>query len=189
MLRAAAIRLDRGHHFDGFTVAYEQDELQFPVWVLLVLTAMLFYASLSQRSAVLMLLGLFPGCFAFYNFPLLEIGKTRLAANQDTLFVEGLGLVAWRFIESINLAEVVVRGSVYKEADIAIAVPLATALLQDARNARLPRRLMRKPYYLKSGPTLRVPLDIFDRPPDDIVSALTRIWTYNKARPPNGRIC
>lgn len=186
MLRAAAIRLDHNHPFDGFTAAYDPDELQFPVWVLLILTAMLFYASVAEGSAVLMLLGLFPGCFAFHNFPLLETGKTRLAANQDSLFIEGLGRIGWHFVKSISLAEVVVRGSAYKEADIALAAPLTTALMEDGRNMTLYRRLMRKPFYLKSGQTIRVPLEIFNRPPEDILAALMRIWVYNRARPQRG---
>jgi hypothetical protein len=186
MLRAAAVRLDRDHPFDGFTAAYDADELQFPVWVLLILTAVLFYASIAERSGVLMLLCLFPGCFAFHNFPLLETGKTRLAASQDSLFIEGLGRIGWSFVKSITLAEVVVRGSAYKEADIALAAPLTTALMEDRRNMKFYRRLMRKPFYLKSGLTIRVPLEIFNRPPEDIIGSLMRIWIYNRARPQKG---
>jgi len=186
MLRAAVIRLDSDQPFNGFVVAYESDELQFPVWVLLILTAMLFYASIAEGSAVLMLLSLFPGCFAFHNLPLLETGKTRLAANQDCLFIDGLGRIGWRFINSISLAEIVVRGSAYKEADIALAAPLATALLEDARGMPLHRRLMRKPFYLKSGRTIRVPLEIFDRPPEHIIASLLRIWLHNRGKPQKG---
>jgi hypothetical protein len=182
MLRAAAIRLDRNHPFHGFVVAYEQDELQFPVWILLVLTAALFYASLAEQNGVFILLGLLPGCFAFHNFPLLETGKPRIAANHEGLFIEGLGRVGWRFIEGISPAQVIVRGNAYTEADIALSAPLATALLDDARNMRLARRLMRRPYYLKSGPTIRVPLDIFERPPEETLAALVRIWIHNRAR-------
>lgn len=186
MIRAAVIRLDSDHPFNGFLVAYDSDELQFPVWVLLMLTAMLLYASIAEGSAVLMILGLFPGCFAFHNFPLLETGKTRLAANQDSLFIEGLGRIGWRFVKSISLAEIVVRGSSYSEADIALDAPLATALVEDGRNMKLYRRWMRKPFYLKSNRTIRVPLEIFDRQPEDIVASLLRIWVYNRGRPQKG---
>ncbi len=182
MLRAAAIRLDRDQPFNGFSVAYEQDELQFPVWIRLVLTSTLLYASLVEESVVLMLLGLFPGGFAFHSLPLLETGKTRIAANHDYLFIDGLGRIGWRFIKSISIAEVIVRGNVYKEADIALLAPLNVALLNDARHMPLYRRMMRKPFYLKPGHIIRVPLDIFDRTPDDIIASLMRIWTHNRGR-------
>jgi hypothetical protein len=154
--------------------------------VLLILAALLVYASIAEGSAVLMFLGLFPGCFAFHNFPLLETGKTRLAANQDSLFIDGLGRIGWRFVKSISLAEIVVRGSAYSEADIALDAPLATALVDDGRNMKFYRRLMRKPFYLKSSRIIRVPLEIFDRPPEDIVASLSRIWIHNRGRPQRG---
>lgn len=183
MLRAAVIRLHGDRPFTGFTVAYEQDELQFPVWVLILLAVVLFLTSLSQGSFVLMMLSAALGGFAFHSFPLLEAGATRLGANHDGFFIDGLGRIGWRFIDAISLADVIVRGNLYKEADIALSAPLATALLDDARCQPLHRRLMRKPFYLKSNTEIRVPLDIFDRPPDDIVASLVRIWVHNRGRP------
>ncbi|MBS0234044.1 MAG: hypothetical protein JSR99_11220 [Proteobacteria bacterium] len=184
MLRAGVIRLYGDHPVTGFAVAYEQDELQFPVWVLIVLATVLLCVSLSERSLALMLLSLLLGGFAFHNIPLIETGTARLAANHEGLFMDGLGCIGWRFVSAINLVEVVVRGNLYKEADIALSEPLEKALVDDARSLPLHRRLMRKPYYLKTASTIRVPLDIFDPPPDDIVASLLRIWIHNRGRPP-----
>ncbi|MFT3731938.1 MAG: hypothetical protein QM780_11050 [Hyphomicrobium sp.] len=186
MLRAAAIRLDRDRPFDGFTVTYDQDELQFPVFVLMLLTGSLAYASLSERSIALLTLSVFLGAFAFYNFPLLETGRIRLAANSDSLFIDGLGRVGWRFIQNISLAEVIMRGNSYKEADICLSTSLPIALSDDARNMPLHRRLMRKPFYLTGERTIRVPLEIFDRSPDDVIDSLLRTWIYNRAKPIKG---
>jgi hypothetical protein len=182
MLRAAAMNAERDYRFDGYTVAYDRDEIQFPVWILMILGAALLYVSLAKASFILLLVSGLIGCFAFYSFPLLETGKTRLAANPDGLFIEGLGRVAWRAVAAIDVAEVMVRGSVYTEAEISLSEPLTTALLDDDRKMAPHRRFMRKPFYLKSGPKIRVPLDIFDRAPDDIISSLTRIWVYNRGR-------
>jgi hypothetical protein len=180
MLRAAAMKAERDDRFDGYTVAYDRHEIQFPVWILMMLGAALLYVSLAKASVILFLLSGLIGCFAFYSFPLLETGKTRLAANPDGLFIEGLGLLAWRAVAAIDVAEVIVRGSVYTEAEISLSEPLTIALLDDDRKMAPHRRFMRKPFYLKSGPKIRVPLDIFDRAPDDIINSLTRIWVHNR---------
>jgi hypothetical protein len=186
MLRAAAMKVERDDRFDGYTVAYDRDEIQFPVWILMTLGAALLYVSLAKASVILLLLSGLIGFFAFYSFPLLETGKTRLAANPDGLFIEGLGRLAWQAVAAIDVAEVIVRGSVYTEAEISLSEPLTIALLDDDRKMAPHRRLMRKPFYLRSGPKVRVPLDIFDRPPDDIINSLTRIWVHNRGRAVNG---
>ena len=186
MLRAAAMKAERDDRFDGYTVAYDRDEIQFPVWILMMLGAAVLYVSLAKASVILFLLSGLIGCFAFYSFPLLETGKTRLAANPDGLFIEGLGLLAWRAVAAIDVAEVIVRGSVYTEAEISLSEPLTIALLDDDRKMAPHRWFMRKPFYLRSGPKVRVPLDIFDRAPDDIINSLTRIWVHNRGRAVNG---
>ncbi len=182
MLRAAAMKAESDARFSGYRIAYDRDEIQFPVWILMILGAALLYASLAKGSLMLLLLTGLIGCFVFHSFPLLETGKTRLAANPEGLFIEGLGRLAWRSVAAIDVVEVLVRGSVYSEAEISLSEPLAVALLEDDRKMALHRRLMRKPFYLRSGPKVRVPLDIFDHEPDDIINSLTRIWFHNKGR-------
>jgi hypothetical protein len=186
MLRAAAMKAESNDRFNGYTIAYDRDEIQFPVWILMILGAALLYASLATGSVILLLLSGLIGCFAFHSFPLLETGKTRLAANPDGLFIEGLGRLAWPAVAAIDVAEVIVRGSIYKEAEVSLSEPLAIALLDDDRKMAMYRRLMRKPFYLRAGPKIRVPLDIFDQEPDDIINSLMRIWVHNRGRPVSG---
>ncbi len=168
--------------FNGYTIAYDRDEIQFPVWILMILGAALLYASLANGSVMLLLASGLIGCFVFHSFPLLETGKPRLAANPDGLFIEGLGRLAWRDVAAIDVVDVSVRGSVYSEAEISLSEPLAVALLEDDREIPLHRRLMRKPFYLRSGPKIRVPLNVFDHEPDEIVNSLMRIWFHNRGR-------
>jgi hypothetical protein len=178
MLRAATVKAGSDNRFNGYTVAYDRDEIQFPVWILMILGAALLYAALANGSVLLLLASGLVGCFVFYSFPLLETGKTRLAANPDGLFIEGLGRLTWRDVAAIDVVEVSVRGSIYSEAEISLSEPLAVSLLEDDREIPLHRRLMRKPFYLRSGPKIRVPLDVFDHEPDDIINSLTRIWFH-----------
>jgi hypothetical protein len=149
----------------------------------MILGAALLYASLANGSVMLLLASGLIGCFVFYSFPLLETGKPRLAANPDGLVIEGLGRLAWRDVAAIDVVDVSVRGSIYSEAEISLFEPLAVSLLEDDRKIPWHRRLMRKPFYLRSGPKIRVPLDVFDHEPDDIINSLTRIWFHNRGRP------
>lgn len=182
MLRATAMEAEGDNRFSGYTVAYDRDEIQFPVYVLLTLGAALLFAAVAEQSFVLFLLSLIAGSFAYYSYPLLEIGKTRLAANQDGLFIEGLGLLAWRTIDGVDIVEIVVRANAYKELEISLSQPLAVSLLKDDRLTPLHRRLMRRPFYLRPGRKVRVPLEIFDRPAEEIFGSLKRIWNYNRGR-------
>jgi hypothetical protein len=183
MLRAATVKAGSDDRFTGYTIAYDRDEIQFPVWILIILGAALLFAALANGSVLLLLGSGLVGCFVFYSFPLLETGKTRLAANPDGLFIEGLGRLTWRDVAAIDVVEVSVRGSIYSEAEISLSGPLAIAPLEDDRKIPWHRRLMRKPFYLRSGPKIRVPLDVFDHEPDDIIKSLTRIWFHYRGRP------
>ena len=183
MLRSTAMEAEGDNRSSGYTVAYDRDEIQFPVYLLLTLgAALLLFAAFAEQSFVLFLLSVTAGSFAYYSYPLLEIGKTRLAANQDGLFIEGLGLLAWRTIDGVDIVEIVVRANAYKELEISLSQPLAVSLLKDDRHTPLHRRLMRRPFYLRPGRKVRVPLEIFDRPAEEIFGSLKRIWNYNRGR-------
>lgn len=184
MLRAAAVNADRDPSFSGYAVSYDQDEIQFPVWVLMTVGAALLFASIVTVNAVLALLSTFAAGFAYHNYPLLETGTTRLGANQHGLFIEGLGLLAWRSIASIHPVEVFVRGSEYTEAEISVSGPLQVAIIEKAPDAGFRRRLMRKPFYLGPGSNIRIPLNILDRAPDEVMNTITRTWLYYKNRGP-----
>ena len=95
----------------------------------------------------------------------------------------GLGLLAWRTIDSrVDIVEIVVRANAYKELEISLSQPLAVSLLKDDRHTPLHRRLMRRPFYLRPGRKVRVPLEIFDRPAEEIFGSLKRLWNYYRGR-------
>ena len=181
MLRAIIMETESDNRFGGYTVSYDREEIQFPVYVSLILGAALLFAAVAKESFVLLLLSLVVVGFVFHNYPLLETGKIRLAANQDGLFIDGLGLLAWKAIDDIDIVDVVVRANAYKELEISLSRPLALSLLEDGRNAPLLRRLMRKPYYLRRR-NVRVPLEVFDQPAEEIFGSLKRKWNYNRGR-------
>ena len=66
----------------GYTVTYEQEELQFPVYVVGFVGACFAVAGAALDNVFLIALALFAWGFAFYNFPLLEKGKPRIGAGQ-----------------------------------------------------------------------------------------------------------
>ena len=182
MLRAAAMTAENDDRHDRYTVAYDQEEIQFPVWILMIFGAGFLYASVARGSMTLFLTSVCFACLVYYSYPLLETGKPRLAANCDGLFIEALGRIAWREIAAIDVVEVVVRGSIYREAEISLSEPLAVALGRDAPTVPLYRRFMRRPFYLISRSKVRVPLDILDHTPEEIIGSLTRMWLYNRGR-------
>ncbi|WP_156150846.1 hypothetical protein [Hyphomicrobium sp. 99] len=187
MLRAAVMTAESDDYRNRYTVAYDREEIQFPVWILMIFGGVFFYASVAKGSVTYLLMSAVFASLAYYSYPLLETGRVRLAADRDGLFIEGLGHFAWRAIGAIDAVELVVRGNVYTEAEISLLEPLAIALGRDAPKVPLRRRLMRKPFYLTSRSKVRVPLDIFDRTPEDIIGSLRRIWLFNRGRAANDR--
>ena len=67
MLRATAMEAEGDNRFSGYTVAYDRDEIQFPVYVLLTLGAALLFAAVVEQSFVLFLLSVIAGSFAYYS--------------------------------------------------------------------------------------------------------------------------
>lgn len=166
----------------GYTVAYEQEELQFPVYIVAMLAAAFIAAGIITEKHIFLLLALPPAAYAYYNFPLLETGRPRLGAGQYGLFVEGLGLIQWRAIDEMTVALTDTRGITGHELNILLKMPLSEALLIDWRNRPLARKIMRLPWSLKGKTTVRIPLDIMDRPVGDVHQTLLRMWRYYRGQ-------
>ena len=58
MLRATAMEAEGDNRFSGYTVAYDRDEIQFPVYVLLTVGAALLFAAVAEHRRQLCLLQL-----------------------------------------------------------------------------------------------------------------------------------
>jgi hypothetical protein len=166
----------------GYTVTYEQEELQFPVYIVGVLALVFFVVGLARESVLLFALGVPLAVVVYYNYPLLETGRPRLGAGQYGLFVEGLGLVQWRAIDAIEVADRHFRGDVWRELHIILKKPLGDALIIDWRRRPIARRFMRLPWSLTGKDTIRVPLDIMDKPAEVIHETLLRMWRYYRGQ-------
>jgi hypothetical protein len=162
----------------GYTVAYEREEIQFPVYVVAFIGACFGVAGYAFDNIFLIALALLAGGFAYHNFPLLETGRPRIGAGQYGIFADGLGIVSWRAIKRIELVPVDVRGSVSNELRIALQEPLDKALIADWRKRPFHRFLMRLPWSTFGGDVLRIPLDVFDRPADQIHHNFTRMRAF-----------
>ncbi len=162
----------------GYTVAYEREELSFPVYVVGFVGAVLATIGVAIDNIVLIGLSLCALGFAYYNFPLLETGKPRIGAGQYGIFAEGLGILAWRSIKAIELVPVDIRGSTSNELRITLEDPLDRALLVDWRKRPFYRFLMRLPWTIGSGNIIRIPLDVFDRPADEIMHSFSRMMSF-----------
>lgn len=166
----------------GYTVAYDRDDIHFPVYVTTFVAVALFAAGAVKGVPLLAAVGLLPAAVAYYNLPLIETGRPRLGSGQYGLFIEGLGLVSWRAVDSIETVETIVRGVTSHELHIALKKPVPEALLADWRVRPLARRFMRLPWSFESKTLIRIPLDILDRPAAEIQANFVRTWRFNRGR-------
>lgn len=164
----------------GYTIGYDQEEIHFPVYVMTALAVVLFAAGVVKAVPLLAAVGLLPAAVAYYNLPLIEAGRPRIGSGQYGLFIEGLGLVSWQAVDSIETLEVIERGGTSHDLIISLKRPIPEALLADWRSRPLLRRAMRLPWRMASKTELRIPLDVLDRPAAEIKDTFVRMWRFNR---------
>lgn len=164
--------------YSGYIVAYEQEEIQFPVYVLFVIALAFIAAAVVMQMPILMPLGLLALGFAYYNYPLLETGRPRIGAGQYGVFLEGLGIIAWGAVEGIEEGYENTRGVEHSIMLIKLRQPVERALIADWRERPIWRFMMRLPWTMPDKETVRVPLDILDRPSGDILKSFVRMMTF-----------
>ena len=162
----------------GYTVAYEREEIQFPVYVVAFIGACMATIGAAMDNIFLIALALFAFGFAYHNYPLLETGKPRVGAGQYGIFAEGLGIISWRAIKEINMLPVDLRGATSNELRITLLEPLGKSLLADWRRRPFYRVLMRLPWAMAPDNVIRIPLDVFDQPADEIMDRFTRMMRF-----------
>ena len=172
--------MERREDIDGYTVAYGREEIQFPVYVILFVGCALIAAAFTWDNPFIFVLGSAATGYAYYNFPLLETGRPRIGAGQYGILIEGLGVIAWRAIKDIELVSMPARGGDYQQLSITLNQPLQRALIADWRRRPVHRALMRLPWMMNHG-SIRIGLDILDRPPREIHDSLTRMWRHFRA--------
>jgi hypothetical protein len=162
----------------GYTLAYQGEDIQFPVYVVALTGVGLAIAAVRLDNVLLFGLALSALGFAYHNYPLLEAGRPRLGAGQYGIFAEGLGILSWRAIRKLEIVPVEVRGSMSNELRITLRKPLAQALLADWRHRQFHRFLMRLPWAMAGKDVIRIPLDVFDRPAAEIYGNFARMMGF-----------
>jgi hypothetical protein len=165
----------------GYSVAYRRDEIWFPVYVVAASAAVLFVTAFTTGQIIWLTLAIAAAAFTYYNLPLLETGRPTIGAYQYGIFIQAFGLIRWRAIDRIELVSIAERAMTVHELQIALRAPLAGALVADWRARPMYRSLMRLPWRMDHNNVVRVNVEPFDQPPDEIHRTLVRMWRYYRS--------
>jgi hypothetical protein len=160
----------------GFILPYSRSEAA-RFNALAAITAAAFAGWLNWGYQLLSITAILAGCCAYYFFPLTET-RVRLGANQYGLFIDGFGLIAWRAIADVALVTYSVRTLDMEELQIKLQQPVNTALLADWRRLPVWRLLMRLPWTMGYDNIVRVNLQPFGKPAEEITRTIQRMWRY-----------
>jgi hypothetical protein len=172
--------LDEGN-VGGYSVAYSRDDTYFPVYLTAALAAIFVTATWITGALYWLAPAAAAAAFTYYNIPLLETGRPTIGANQYGIFIQAFGLIRWRAVDRIDLAEIAERAMTVHELQITLNGTLAAALVVDWRKQSAYRLLMRQPWRMDHKGVVRVNLEPFDRPPDDIHRTFLRMWRYYRS--------
>lgn len=162
---------------EGFILPYNPaDAARFHV--LAFIAAATFAAWLTWGYQLLSITAILAGCSAYYFFPFTERSRVRLGANQYGLFIDGFGLIGWRAISDINLVTYSVRTLEVEELHIKLKQPVNSALLADWRRLPIWRLLMRLPWSMGYDNIVRINLQPFSPPAEEISHTIQRMWRF-----------
>ncbi len=179
-LRLAGIR-DAGvdeKDAGGYSVSYGKEDSEFPVYAMAALAAGCLAAGWFTALTIWFALGIIATGFTYYNLPLLETKRPVMGANQYGVFVQSFGLIRWRAIDKIDLVAIAERMATVHELQIGLNDPVTSALVADWRKQPFYRSLMRLPWAMTHDNKVRVRLDQFGTPPEEIHRTLMRMWRY-----------
>ncbi len=165
----------------GYSVTYGREETQFPVYLLALLSAVLLASAWVTGSTLWLALGVAAGGAAYYNVPLLETARPTLGANEYGIFVQGFGLIRWRAVDRIDLVAIAERAETIHELQIALNTTITSALVADWRKQPFYRSLMRLPWSMTHSNVIRINIDPFNHPPDEIHRTLIRMWRHYRS--------
>ena len=165
----------------GYSVAYRRDDSHFPVYVTAALAAVFFTVAWTSGAIYWLALAVMAAGFTYYNIPMLETGRPTIGANQYGIFIQAFGLIRWRAIERIDLVEIAERAMTIHELKIALNAPLSSALVADWREQPIYRSLMRLPWRMDHSGVVRIELEPFDQPADEIHRTFFRMWRYYRS--------
>jgi len=165
----------------GYSVAYSRDDTYFPVYITAALAAIFVTAAWIIDAAYWLLPAVAAAAFTYYNIPLLETGRPTIGANQYGIFIQAFGLIRWRAIERVDIVEIAERAMTVHELQIILNAPLTSALVVDWRRQPKYRLFMRLPWRMSHNNMVRVNLEPFDQPPDEIHRTFLRMWRYYRS--------
>src|ERR1700736_7020367 len=165
----------------GYSVAYSRDDVYFPVYITAAFALIFVTAAWIMGAAYWLVAAAAAGAFTYYNIPLLETGRPTIGANQYGIFIQAFGLIRWRAIERIDLVQIAERAMTVHELQIVLNAPLGSALVADWRKQPIYRLLMRLPWCMDHSGVLRVNLEPFDQPADEIHRTFLRMWRYYRS--------
>jgi hypothetical protein len=165
----------------GYSVTYNRDEIQFPVYVVAVLAVAFLAGGFVTGQTIWLALGAAAAGVTYYNYPLLESKRPTLGANQYGIFIQGFGLIRWRAIDRIELVALADRASTVHELQIGLNMLLGSALVADWRKLPFYRSLMRLPWAMGHSNVVRVNLEPFSEAPEEIHRTLVRLLRYYRS--------
>ena len=154
-----------------FATGYRSGTGEGPVYgglVAAVLTGFLAAYWGEPRLYVLTVLALI---LSFYFFPLVEIRRPQLGANDDGLFIAGIGFIAWAEIAHLELFNSAVRQIRLSTLIVTLHRPLEEAVAKPESTAWY-RALMTRAYTRKGDKCLKVPLHPMKGTPEEIFGRL-----------------
>lgn len=130
----------------------------------------------SGTGFLLLTLAGLAGTYHFY--PLVEARRPQLGANEDGLFVAGIGFIDWAEVADLELFRTSVRSIVMNNLIVTLARPLEDAVVKHEKLAPW-RALMARCYKRKSPLRLEISLHPMRGDADEIY---TRLRAYRPVR-------
>ena len=166
------------HLASGFAICYARDKGEFRVYACALFGIGLVGGGLFRGSEIAVFIGLLFLMTAYYFYPLTEAQKVRLGAGEHGVFIEGLGIIPWYAIQSIEVSTSFVRTMEVSELKIKLSYSLPNALIADWRSLPWHRLLMKLPWTMGRHNVVRINLEPFPAEPAAILAALHRTQRY-----------
>lgn len=162
----------------GFAMTYAKGKGSARVYIALAMAALFAGFWILNGSEIALLFAVLAFGVGFYFYPLVESGRPRIGAGEHGIFIEGFGLIPWRSVHDISLSTYAVRSIQVNELHIKLSKTLPDALSADWRSVPFHRLLMKLPWQMGADSIVRINLEPFPGPPQEIVQAFQRKWRY-----------
>lgn len=162
-----------------FAIGYRKGTGEGPVYGGLVAAVLSGFAAAyagEPRAYVITALAL---VLAFYSYPQVETGRPQLGANENGLFVAGIGFIAWAEIAHLELFNSSVRQIRLSTLIITLHRPLE-AVVSTRENVPWWRLAMARSYRRKGDRRIDVPLHPLQGEPGEVLMRLEAYRPSNR---------